>query len=272
MMYKLIALDIDGTLLGKDKNIPPKTIKAVKAISENCKIILISSRMPKAMLHLQHDLGISDMPLVAYNGGLVLHQQEVLSHTGINFKTFSEVIDVNKDLNLHLSLYHNDEWYAPQQDYWSRREVVNTKVEPEYKSNISVYENWKIFNKEPHKIMCMGDERKVEEFHQRLLHKQNNNLHLYRSKPTYIEMAPQSISKLTGLEVLISKIYQDIRLKDILAYGDNYNDIEMIEHVGLGVAVENAKEELKAVAGEITKSNIEDGVGIHLQKIFDLKF
>lgn len=271
-MYKLIALDIDGTLLNKDKKISQKTIQAINAISETSKVILISSRMPKAMTHLQDNLGIKEMPIVAYNGGLVLHKNEILFHRGIDFHTFREVLDVNKDLNLHLSLYHNDEWYAPQEDYWSRREVVNTKVEPVYKSNESVYQDWKICHKEPHKIMCMGEERKVEAFYQRLHKKPNNNLHLYRSKATYIEMAPRSISKLSGLEVLLSKIYKDIKLNDILAYGDNYNDVEMIDKVGLGVAVDNAKDKLKAVAKDITKSNIDDGVAFHLQKIFDLKF
>ena len=269
-MYKLVALDIDGTLLDKSKSVSSDTIKAVKAVSKISKIVLISSRMPNAMRHLQKALGIRDMPLVAFNGGLVLHGNQILSHTGIDFKTFRSVLDFNKDLDLHLSLYHNDEWYAPQEDHWSRREVANTKVKPEYKSNESVYKDWKPYNKEPHKIMCMGDKYKVEEFYQRLQDNLKDKLHLYRSKPTYIEMAPQAISKLSGLEVLTSKVYPNIELKNILAYGDNYNDVEMIDKVGLGVAVDNAKDEVKAVADEITKSNLEHGVAVHLQKIFDL--
>ena len=270
MMFKLVALDIDGTLLDKSKSISLQTIKAIKAISNSCKIVLISSRMPNAMRHLQKALGITDMPMVAFNGGLVLHGNDILSHTGVDFETFRAVLDLNKDLNLHLSLYHNDEWYVPQQDFWSKREVANTKVEPVIKLNESVYKDWKPYNKEPHKIMCMGDERKVEEFYQRLQDNLKDKLHLYRSKPTYIEMAPHAISKLSGLEVLTSKVYPDILLKDILAYGDNYNDVEMIGNVGMGVAVENAKDEVKAVADEITKSNLEHGVAVHLQKIFDL--
>ncbi|MFN2262355.1 MAG: Cof-type HAD-IIB family hydrolase [Psychroflexus sp.] len=270
MMYKLIALDIDGTLLDKSKRVSLQTINAIKAVSATSKIVLISSRMPNAMRHLQEALSIADMPLVAFNGGLVLHGNDILSHTGIDFKTFRDVLDLNKDLNLHLSLYHNDEWYAPQEDHWSRREVANTKVEPVFKSNESVYKDWRPYNKEPHKIMCMGVEHKVEEFYQRLKDNLEDKLHLYRSKPTYIEMAPHAISKLSGLIVLTNKLYPDIELKDILAYGDNYNDVEMIDKVGLGVAVENAKDEVKAVANEITKSNLEHGVAVHLQKLFDL--
>lgn len=270
-MYKLIAIDIDGTLLDENKGVSKRTIQCIEALKQNHKIILISARMPKAMRHLQVDLGITHFPIVSYNGGLVLHQDKILSHTGIDFKTFREVLEINTDLNLHISLYHNDEWYAPQEDHWSRREVSNTKVEPKYKSNKLVLDDWKVHHKEPHKIMCMGDERKVEEFYQRLSKHFNTKLHLYRSKPTYIEMAPLQISKLSGLKILMQKIYKDVKLENIVAYGDNYNDVEMIDQVGLGVAVENAKPEVKAVADAITQSNLNDGVAQHLQKIFNLK-
>lgn len=271
-MYKLIALDIDGTLLDKSKAISPKTKSVINAIPDTVPVVLISSRMPDAMRYLQKDLNILDLPLVAFNGGLVLHKNEILSHTGIDFLTFKTVLEQNIDLNLHLSLFHNDEWFAPQDDFWSQREIRNTKVKPIFKSNAQVYHDWKVYNKEPHKIMCMGEEHKVDELFNRLSQIESNSLHLYRSKPSYIEMAPRQTSKLSGLEVLLQKIYPELELSDIIAYGDNYNDIEMLERVGMGVAVDNAKIEVKAVADEITQSNLQDGVALHLEKIFQLKF
>jgi Cof subfamily protein (haloacid dehalogenase superfamily) len=271
-MYKLIALDIDGTLLNKDKAISTKTKTVINAIPVTIPVVLISSRMPEAMRYLQRDLGIENMPIVAFNGGLVLHQNEILSHTGIDFLTFKSVLEQNQDLNLHLSLFHNDEWYVPQDDFWTQREIRNTKVEPIHKSNQDVYNDWKLHNKEPHKIMCMGDEDKVDEMFNRLSQLESDSLHLYRSKPTYIEMAPRQISKLSGLNVLLQTTYSELEIGDIVAYGDNYNDIEMLKNVGLGVAVENAKPELKAVADEFTESNVEDGVAKHLEKIFQLNF
>lgn len=270
-MYKLIALDIDGTLLDKNKAISPKTRFIINSISDSIPVILISSRMPEAMRYLQKDLNILDLPIVAFNGGLVLHENEILSHTGIDFPTFKTVLQQNEDLGLHLSLFHNDEWYAPKDDFWSQREIRNTKVKPVFKSNEKVYHDWKVYNKEPHKIMCMGEENKVDELFARLSKIENDALHLYRSKPTYIEMAPKQISKLSGLDVLLQKLYSHIELNDIVAYGDNFNDIEMLKNVGMGVAVNNAKPEVKAVADDITQSNIEDGVALHLEKIFQLK-
>jgi Cof subfamily protein (haloacid dehalogenase superfamily) len=271
-MYKLIAVDIDGTLLNKDKAISPKTTSVFNAIPSHIPVVLISSRMPEAMRYLQRDLNIADKPIVAFNGGLVLNQNEILSHTGIDFNTFKTVLEQNEDLDLHLSLFHNDEWFAPVDDFWTQREIKNTKVNPVLKSNQEVFDLWKIHNKEPHKIMCMGEEAKVDEMFNRLLALEGNSLHLYRSKPTYIEMAPRQISKLSGLKVLLQKLYPKLELTDIIAYGDNYNDIEMLENVGMGVAVNNAKKEVKTIADEITQSNLEDGVAQHLEKIYQLKF
>jgi hypothetical protein len=270
-MFKLIALDIDGTLLDKNKAISAKTKSVIQAIPKSIPIVLISSRMPDAMRYLQEELDILTFPIVAYNGGLVLYENNILSHTGIDFQSFKTILEHNKDLGLHLSLFHNDEWFAPQDDFWSQREIRNTKVNPVYKSNKEVFNDWKINNKEPHKIMAMGDEEKMDVLYNNLSNSENRKLHLYRSKPTYIEMAPRQISKLSGLKVLLENIYTEISLSDIIAYGDNYNDIEMLESIGLGVAVENAKPEVKAVADEITQANVEDGVATHLQKIFNLK-
>jgi Cof subfamily protein (haloacid dehalogenase superfamily) len=270
-MYKIVALDIDGTLLDKNRGISTTTNKTLRAVSKFAHVVLISSRMPVAMSYLQKECGISDNPIVAFNGGLILHKESVLSSTGIDFDTFKTINRLNNDLDLHLSLFHNDEWYAPMDDFWSQREIRNTRVNPVYKSNSQVFEKWNAEDKRPHKIMCMGDENKVDEFFNRLSKEAGNNLHLYRSKPTYIEIAPKQISKLSGLEVLLENIYKDLNKKDIIAYGDNYNDIEMLENVGMGVAVANAKDEVKSIAKEMTDSNINDGVAKHLQKIFRLK-
>jgi hypothetical protein len=69
---------------------------------------------------------------------------------------------------------------------------------------------------------------------------------------------------------LLKKNYPSIDLKEVVAFGDNYNDIEMLKHAGLGIAVGNAKPEVKEVANLITESNVNDGVAIQLEKLFQL--
>ena len=91
-------------------------------------------------------------------------------------------------------------------------------------------------------------------------------LHAYRSKATYLEIASKDISKLSALAHLLHQKF-DFDLSQVVAFGDNYNDIELLNGVGLGVAVANAKEEVKAVANQITLSNLEDAVAVTLEAL-----
>jgi len=270
-MYKLVALDIDGTLLNRERTISERTKKAVKSLPSDVKVVLISSRMPKAMRYLQSDLGISGMPLIAYNGGLILSKNKALSTTGIDFEAFQHLLDFNLDLDLHLSLYHNDEWYAPQKDQWTEREQHNTRSIADLLPNAVVFERWKKEGKTPHKIMCMGEEDKVDEFYRLSIANLNNRIHLYRSKSTYIEISPRTTDKLDALKQLLHTTYPAISLDEVVAFGDNYNDINLLRQAGLGVAMGNAKAEVKEVADLITDSNANDGVALQLEKLFHLE-
>ena len=91
---------------------------------------------------------------------------------------------------------------------------------------------------------------------------------LYRSKETYIEISHKSISKKTAIEVLLRKIYPQLSMENVIAFGDNYNDIEMLKAVGLGVAVSNANDEVLKVANKITDTNKNDGVAKLLKELF----
>ena len=95
-------------------------------------------------------------------------------------------------------------------------------------------------------------------------------MHLYRSSDTYLEIAPRAISKATGLKKILD--HYDFGMESVVAFGDNYNDIDLLQSVGWGVAVDNARMEVKAVANEITLPNKEDGVAAMLEKIRDSKF
>jgi Cof subfamily protein (haloacid dehalogenase superfamily) len=117
-----------------------------------------------------------------------------------------------------------------------------------------------------HKIMLMGDSDKIDHVVNEL-EDQNAPLHLYRSKDTYLEIAPKQISKASALSLLVERKL-NIDLKEIMAFGDNFNDIELLKAVGNGVAVANAKEELKSVANEVTDLAKEDGVAKTIEKYY----
>ncbi|GAB3330286.1 fructose-phosphate phosphohydrolase SppA [Marivirga atlantica] len=268
-MWKAICTDIDGTLLNAERRLSERTIKAFQKIKDDVPIILASSRMPAAMRHLQQEIGITTQPLICYNGGYIIDQDdkiEVLSSTEIQYEWLHRIIQTTQILSLHTSIYAEDSWFAPESDFWTAREENNTKVKATILANQQLVDMWSEKKLGAHKIMLMGDSDKIDHVVNEL-EDQNAPLHLYRSKDTYLEIAPKQISKASALSLLVERKL-NIDLKEIMAFGDNFNDIELLKAVGNGVAVANAKEELKSVANEVTDLAKEDGVAKTIEKYY----
>lgn len=267
MDYKIVFSDIDGTLLDKNRELSAMTIEEIKKLKDKVPFILISARMPAAMRHLQQELEIEHLPIICYNGGLVLVDNEVVSSTEIPIDLAEDLVTWNTVCNCHLSLYHKNEWYVPQMDRWALREQRNTKVDPQVKSGPEVIEKWKSEKKGVHKIMAMGEESKIDQIRDYLVERYTEKLHLYRSKSTYLEISDKRVSKYSAVELLLKEHYH-LTPKEAIAFGDNYNDVEMLQKIGYGIAVGNARQEAKDVANIHTEKSIEDGVAKSLLKLF----
>jgi len=270
---RAVCADIDGTLLDKNRALSPRTVSAIRSIKDKVPVILASSRMPGAMRHLQEELGIEDYPLICFNGGYVILYENgstvplVLDSVKIPLSACDAVLKVTRATEAHVSLFLENDWYAASHDQWTAREERITKVSPTILSMDRVMDQWRSANTGAHKIMCMGAETEVAAIHDALLQQAHLPLHLYRSKTTYLEIAPGSISKASALRMVMEKKgYGNI--SQAMAFGDNYNDIELIRDAGLGIAVGNAIQEVKDVATEITLNAKEDGVAVALEAYF----
>ncbi|MCM5661553.1 HAD family hydrolase [Galbibacter mesophilus] len=269
-MYKIIFTDIDGTLLGPDRDLTENTISQFKKIN-HIPLVLVSARMPKQMHHLQEKLNIVNEPLIAFNGALVTAGEKTIHSTEIPINIIEALVEFNENTSeekIHIGLFNHNNWYVEEMDYWAKREENNTKITPEIKKNKDVVSLWKETGKGAHKIMCMGDAAYIDGIFKFLEDNFNDSLHLYRSKDTYIEIANKEVSKLTGIKLLLEDFYPSISLEEVIAFGDNYNDVEMIGAVGHGVAVSNARDEVKAVAKAVTSHHKEDGVAVYLESLF----
>lgn len=271
MNYRVICTDIDGTLLGKNRELSEQTIREINRIKKQIIVILVSSRMPSAMRHIQKTLGIEQTPIIAYNGGLVIMnegEQKVFLSTPILFNIPPIIHNQIQGTNIHTSLYYNDDWYVETIDFWATREINNTRVYPIVTDFANLLLRWKNNKEGPHKIMCMGDEKEINHLEQFLKTSFFENLNIYRSKPTYLEIVSKQASKAAAITALLN--HMGYSLNETVAFGDNFNDIEMLEVVGLGIAVSNGNDQLKSVADEITLSNIEDGVAVSIKKHFKI--
>jgi Cof subfamily protein (haloacid dehalogenase superfamily) len=257
---QLICSDIDGTLLNKDRALSALTCRVIQQLHAQCGVVLASSRMPAAMRHLQADLGIANQPLVCYNGAYLVFDKENetvdAAHIPIELVQF-----VLQAIKAHVSLYHKDDWWISANDEWAAREMHNTRVQPtgliQAKSIGAA-----------HKIMCMGTKDALDELERLLADEAADALQRYRSKDSYLELAPAGASKATALAVVGERL--GVPMQAMMAFGDNYNDIEMLRAVGIGVAVANAKEALKQVADAHAEANISDGVARYLMQHFGL--
>jgi Cof subfamily protein (haloacid dehalogenase superfamily) len=272
MPFTLVCTDIDGTLLNADRQLSPLTIQTIRSLPQHMPVVLASSRMPKAMRHLQAEMDILHHPLICYNGGYVIHQQqatgapEVLHSVVIPATICRKIIELAAGTEVHVSLYHADEWYVPAQDQWAERERNNTKVEPEVADLFEIVERWNQLETGAHKVMCMGPAEGIQRIWDILESEVSSELNLYRSKPTYLEIAHGSINKATALQLLLEKSLHGHAMERVIAFGDNYNDIELLRAAGIGVAVGNAKEEVKAIAQDVTLPGKEDGVAMSILK------
>ena len=257
MQYKILCSDLDGTLLSSKSDVSDFTISEIKRIKEQLKVILVSARMPQSMTYLQERLGIVEQPIICYNGALVLNgEDEVFSKT-IAIDTVEQTHQLANDLGIGLGLYCNREWYVEETSERVEKEINYTRTTPIYQSTSATLSDWKSRNLSAHKIMLMGTKSSADIIFPLLIDRFGDSMNSYRSNDTLIELAPKSVSKLSAIQLLLSP---NESLNDVISFGDNYNDIEMLVHSGLGIAVENAREEVKAIANHTALKNTEDGV------------
>lgn len=271
-MIRAVFTDVDGTLLNASRELSPRTIQAIRTIAKDVTVVLASSRMPSAMRHLQAELGIEDHPLICYNGGYVLAsglRDEVYASHVIPFDVCKEIVSHTAGTPVHISLYNNDNWYAEERDRWTDREQEVTRVAPQFRAFNEVLEDWARADAGAHKIMCMGEATDIAALYDWLHDHYHHRIHIYKSRPTYLELATREVSKASAMQ-LIMRTHLSGDNAQAIAFGDNYNDIEMLRDAGIGVAVDNAIREVKEVAAEITASGKEDGVARSLEKHFSL--
>ena len=162
--------------------------------------------------------------------------------------------------------YSQMEWYAAKHTDAIKKEQLITPVpiiiQP-FDETVSV---WKKKQTGPNKILIAGNVAEILTIEKQLIAQYQDQLNIYKSQPRYLEVMHQQASKTNAIKLLMAKY--GIKQDEIIAIGDNYNDKNMIEFAGIGVAMGNAPDEIKKVADYITDTNNNEGVAKALKKFF----
>lgn len=261
-MYKLIALDCDGTLLNDHKEISPKTLISLKNL-KNIQIVLTTSKpffkVKKYLeeLNLLHDKCYT----ISFNGGLILENNGYVLHKDIlPTSVVQQIVDFGRKYDLYTFIYEEDRIIA--------NEYCDNYIEfnPDTPYYVADFTKLLLTDLTVHKIIIHGDSIEVGKAKEDL-EKLDIKAEITSSNIHNIEFIPLGNSKTKGLECLSHKL--NISPKEMIAFGDNENDLDMFNYVGYKVAMGNGIDALKKEADLVTTSNNEDGIALALNKMHD---
>lgn len=261
---KLIGLDIDGTLINSRKEISEKTkITLIKAMKEGHKVVIVTGRPTPGARELADILDFKKYGglLSTYNGGAITDCKEnkTLTSHPMDMKLAREIVAFSKNLDLEIILPYEETIYSRAKGKYAVSEAKNVNM------NLEVIENLEdVVNFCPNKILFAQDPDRIDEPIKNLKEKFGEETEQMKSARYFYEVMPKGPSK--GKSLLeIAEIF-DIDQKDIIAFGDEMNDISMLEMAGVGVAMGNAVPKIKEIADYITLSNDEDGIAYYLER------
>jgi len=263
MNIKLVALDLDDTLLDPNLRISEESVRAIQEVRKRgVRITISTGRMYLSALPYALQLGI-DVPLITYQGAFVKNSlsEEVLYLKPVPAQAAREVIQFFQCSGVHCHSYFGDrlvmESLTEEGKYYTKLAGVEATIVDDLADSLETNAALKI-------MAISNHEQKLLDLERKLKFKYGEKLHITRSKPYFLEVMHIEADKAKALEV-IARHYQ-IDRRDVMAIGDSYNDLEMIKWAGVGLAMGNAFQPVKDAADFVTSSNEEEGVAEALRR------
>ncbi len=265
MNYKLIAIDMDGTFLNEENELIEENLKAVKkAIEKGCKVMIATGRSGESLKTYADKLQF-DSPFIVYNGAGYKHldTKEYIYRCDVPYETAKKVYEKGIELGICVLVWADDTLYVTGLGEYMSYYTNNPYFKYEKLENFEILKDKGI-----HKVLFSDNPERIRETYELLKENVFEGLNISISIPKILEFYNINVSK--GLAVLKYATELGIKQEEIICIGDGMNDLSMIEMAGLGVAMGNACDELKAVANYVTKTNTECGVA-HVINEFVLK-
>lgn len=263
-MYQAIFSDVDGTLLNQNHQVTPLTQKALHQLMErNIPFVVVSARSPSGIFPILKDYQLK-ASIIAYNGALVMDQQRyILAEKGMVTTTALQVLKELETFDVAWCVYSFDQWFVKSRhDERILREESIVKAQ----SLEATLEDLQTLST-VHKILCIchsSDIFTIEQHLQQVF----PQCTIVRSSDILIEIVDLGINKAKAVQKLCQLWH--IPLKNVVAFGDQYNDLDMLMEVGYGWAMGNAPVDIQKKVGRVTQDNNHDGI-YHALKSLDKK-
>ena len=267
MKYKLLVLDVDGTLLNDEREISKRTLAALLEVQQmGVRIVLASGRPTYGLMPLAKTLELGNYGgfVLSYNGCQIIKAQngEILFERRINPEMLPYLEKKARKNGFAIFTYHNDT-------------LITDSPDNEYIKNEALLNNLKIIREDefstaidfaPCKCMLVSDKEKAligleQHWEKRLA----GTLDAFRSEPYFLEVVPCGVNKANTLGALLEHL--GVTREEVIAVGDGVCDVTMLQLAGMGVAMGHSQDSVKVCADYVTASNEEDGVALAVEKL-----
>jgi Cof subfamily protein (haloacid dehalogenase superfamily) len=259
---RLVAFDLDGTLIGRDlvisKNVRDAIARMQQAGAAGC---LVTGRMYRATLPFVRELGF-DAPVICYQGAAIIDPStdEVLAHTALANEIVRELIALAERDRMHLQLYRNDEYYCEARNRFSELYASLSLTQP-----VIVPSLREAFAYSPAtKAVVVADPADAARYAQSLHDVFNRRANVTRSLPEFVEIFDPSVDKGVALRYVAGRL--GVGIDRTIAIGDSWNDAPLLEAAGFAVAMGSAPPELRAIADTVVGDLVQDGVAEAIDK------
>jgi Cof subfamily protein (haloacid dehalogenase superfamily) len=265
---KLLIVDIDGTIAGQSNQVTPRVKQAIKAAQDGgVRVGIATGRMYKSALRFHHEIG-ADMPIIAYQGAWI--QDPITGtthrHLPVPVEIAMELIDYFEQSHLldklSIHVYRDDCLYVrainPDTELYIGRSGIGV---------IPVADLRSVLIDRPTKLLAMSEDTALiqdllVELRQRYAPAE---LHVTTSVPIFLETTQAGVNKGAAIDY-VAKELLNITAENVLAIGDNYNDVEMLAYAGIGVAMGNAPPDVQSLADWVAPDIEADGVAVAIEK------
>lgn len=265
-MYKLIAIDIDGTLLNDKHEVTPEVREAIEeAKKKGVKIVLCSGRAIGGVRRYIKKLGLNgeDDFVAAFNGGIVQRtsNEEVVVKRTMSFEDIKKLYELSRDFGVAMNVFDESKMYTLNKEInkYTVLDAYLLQIDLAYRTLEELPEDMTFI-----KVVFVEETEPLGRAIDSIPREFWDTYAMVKSAPFYFEFLHPEASKGNAVRKIAEML--GIKREEVMCIGDSGNDLSMIQYAGLGVAMENAMDVLKEHADYITLSNNESGVAHAIRK------